>query len=98
MYSELSMRKFLDEESSKSEYCYKVIPLEIASDARQMTLNGFERVYKILGELGYRFRDAGHNAEYVIISLNKPISQKHLKKLEATLSISEDTGIELSVI
>ena len=75
-------RGFWADDSSAREHCYKVIPREIAQNLREMTLYGFDRVYHALGELGYKFRDAGHNAEYVIISLSKKISQKHLKQLE----------------
>ncbi len=84
--------------SSKREHCYKVVPRDIAQDAGQMTLHGFDRVYQALGELEYRFRDAGHNAEYVIISLNKKISPKHLKQLEDAFSIKQDSGTELAFI
>jgi len=38
----------------------------------------------------------GHNAEYVLISLNKKISPKHLKQLEDALCIEEDIGTELA--
>ena len=54
----------------KREHCYKVIPKEIAQAPREMILHGFDRVYHALGELGYRFMDAGHNAKYVITSDN----------------------------
>jgi hypothetical protein len=63
-----------------------------------MTVNGFERVYRALGELGYRFRDAGHDHKCVIISLSSPISQKHLKQLEDAFSIEENDGAELAFV
>ena len=76
-------------------YCYRIIPLDIAQDPAQMTLKGFDIVYQALGALWYRFRDAGHNSEYVLVSLNKPLSPAHLRKLEDVFSIAEDTGSEL---
>ena len=85
-------------DSSKREHCYKVIPIEIAQDRREMTLHGFDRVYQTIGKLGYKFRDAGHNVKFVLISLNKKINPKHLKQLEDTLSIEEDSGTELAFV
>ncbi len=76
-------------------YCYKIVPLDIAQDPAQMTLKGFDIVYHALGARGYRFRDAGHNSEYVLVSLNKPLSTTHLRQLEDVFSIAEDTGSEL---
>lgn len=90
--------EFWDNHSSKREYCFKIIPKKIAEDVRQMTLYAFELVYQALGGLGYKFRDAGHNSEYVIISLNKAISKKHLKQLEDAFSITEDCGNELAFV
>lgn len=89
---------FWVDDSSKREHCYKVIPRNIAQDPRKMTLHGFNKVYQVLGKLGYMFRDAGHSAKYVIISLNKKISAKHLKKLEDILSIEQNDGTELAFV
>ena len=83
------------DDNSEGDHCYKVIPLNIVHDQRQMTLDGFDIVYHTLGKLGYFFRDAGHNTEYVIISLSKAIGKKHLKLLEDAFSIEEDDGTEL---
>ncbi len=82
----------------KREHCYKVIPKEIAQAPREMILHGFDRVYHALGELGYRFMDAGHNAKYVIISLSKKISPKHLKQLEDAFDIEENSRTELAFV
>lgn len=89
---------FWDDESSRREYCYKIIPRAIANDAREMTVRAFDIVYKTLGKLGYRFRDAGNNHEKVVISLNKSISPKHLKQLEEAFSIETDSGTDLAFI
>ena len=89
---------FWTDDSNQREHCYEVIPKDIAQDPREMTLHGFDRVYQALGELGYRFRDAGHNAKHVIISLNKKIIQKHLKQLEDALSIEDNSGTELAFV
>jgi len=89
---------FWADEDSPREHCYKVVPLDIANDAREMTLHGFERVYHALGGLGYRFRDAGHNSEYAIISLRTPISSGHKKQLAEKFGIFDNDGVELSSI
>ena len=89
---------FWDGDSSKREYCYRVIPKDVAQAPGKMTLHGFDIVYQALGELGYKFRDAGHNDMYVIVSLNKPIDPNHLKGLEEVLSIKEDNGTELAFV
>lgn len=89
---------FWADESSPREHCYSIVPLRIAHDAREMTLNGFNLVYQALGNLGYLFRDAGHDSKKVVVSLNKPIIRKHLRELEGTLSIDKDSGLELSFI
>lgn len=77
-------------------HCYKIIPKDIASKRREMTLHGFDRVYCVLGALGYRFRDAGHNDQYVIVSLNKNILPIHLIQLEDAFSIEDNDGTELA--
>ena len=43
------------------EHCYRVVPKSIAKDHRKMTLDSFDLVYQALGNLGYRFHDAGNN-------------------------------------
>ncbi len=74
---------FWSDDSSEREHCYSVVPLELINEARhdvrQMILRGFELVYQALGMLGYRFRDAGHDSDHVVVSLDKPISPKHLR-------------------
>jgi len=87
---------FWADDSSRREHCYKVVPKSIAQDVRQMTLHAFDLVYETFGKLGYRFRDAGHNHEKVVISLDKPISPKHLGQLESVFSIENDDGVELA--
>ncbi|MDO8661555.1 MAG: hypothetical protein Q7K43_06710 [Candidatus Woesearchaeota archaeon] len=87
---------YLWDNNGAREHCYKVIPKELANDARAMTLNCFDIIYAVLTKLNYKFRDAGNCAEYAIISLNKKISKKHLKNLEATLSIEPSNGDLLS--
>lgn len=89
---------FWADDGSEREHCYKIAPRSIAQDVRQMRLHAFDLVYEALGKLGYRFRDAGHNHEKVVISLNKPINPKHLRRLESTFSIETDNGDELAFI
>ena len=89
---------FWIDDSSQRQHCYKVIPDDMATDRRAMTLHGFDTVYQAFGELGYRFRDAGHNDQYVIVSLNKPLTQGHLRQLAAAFSITSDTGSELAFV
>ena len=81
---------------SKREHCYRIIPLSISRDAREMTLHAFDLVYQSLGKLGYRFKDAGHNHENVVVSLDKQISKRHLRQLEGAFSIQEDAGKDLA--
>jgi len=90
--------EFWADDSWKREHCYLIVPKSIAQNVRQMTLHAFDVVYQALGNLGYRFRDAGHNHEKVVISLNKPISPNHLKKLEDAFSIQPDDGAELAFV
>ena len=89
---------FWTDDSEKREHCYKLVPRSIAGDAREMILHSFELVYQALGNLGYRFRDSGHNHEKVIVSLNNPIRLKHLKKLEDVFFIDEDDGTDLAFV
>jgi len=89
---------FWADDSSKREHCYKVIPKSISQDARQMTLHAFDLVYESFGKLGYSFRDAGNNHERVVISLNKPISLKHLRNLESEFFIEKEDGVELAFV
>ena len=89
---------FWADDSSKREHCYKIIPRSIAQDVRQMTLHAFDLVYEALGNMGYKFRDAGHNHEKVVVSLNKPMSPKHLKRLKEAFSIETDDGSELAFV
>lgn len=87
--------RFDDRNSGTAGHYYKIIPLAIAHDAWKMTSRSFELVYEALGKLGYLFRDAGNNHEKVVVSLDKPISPKHLKRLEGAFSITVDDGAEL---
>ena len=86
------------DDGREREYCYKIIPQDIANDPRAMTLNGFDRVWGVLGQLGYRFRDAGHNHNYVKVSLSRPITSGHLKQLEGDFLITPDSGEELAFV
>ena len=87
---------FWDGASDSREYCYRIVPLRISSG--EIVSDGFEIVYQALGKIGYKFRDAGHNAKKVIISLNKPISKKHLGELEKRFQITKDSGTDLAFI
>ncbi len=89
---------FWDDESSRREHCYKIIPRSIAQDRREMTVHAFDIIYEALGKLGYRFRDAGHNHEKVVVSLSRRITPKHLQQLGAAFSIEEDSGTDLAFI
>lgn len=69
---------------------YLIQPLE-NGQSKTVEEKDWENVYETLGELGYLFRYSGHNKEDIIISLNKPINQEHLKQLEDAFQIqSED--------
>ena len=89
---------FWSDDGEKREFCYRIVPRAIAHDVRQMTLHSFELVYEALGKLGYRFRDAGHNHEKVVVSLNRQISLKHLDHLDREFCIEADSGSELAFI
>ena len=89
---------FWADSSGRREHCYKVIPKDIIPGKKKITTHEFDRVYQSLGKLGYRFRDAGHSFDYAIISLDREIRPKHLKRLEDTLSIESNDGTELSCI
>src|SRR3989344_186836 len=84
---------FWDDTMSPRDNCYSVVPRNLA--AGQMIVHGFEKVYQALGNLGYRFRDAGHDSRHVVVSLDRKIDPKHLEQLERSLSIEADSGDEL---
>lgn len=86
---------FWADEGAPREYCYRIVPLELANNIREMTVHAFDKVYDVFGRLGYLFRDAGHDAEKVVVSLDRPISLQHLEQLEDTFSIQQDSGVEL---
>ncbi|MBI2546987.1 MAG: hypothetical protein HYW23_00915 [Candidatus Aenigmarchaeota archaeon] len=96
--SEYETGGFWADDISKRGHCYKIIPKDIAQDSRQMTVHGFERVYQALGKLGYMFRDAGHDSSHIVVSLNKPISQRHLSRLMKTFYIEQGTRAELAFV
>jgi hypothetical protein len=86
---------FWDDRSMEREHCFRVTPLEISGTDR-MVREGFNVIYQALGILGYRFRDAGHNSKYAVVSLNKPISPRHIKELKDRFLIVPDSGTELA--
>lgn len=80
------------------EHCYRIIPKDIADDPQEMILHGFDRVYQAFGKVGYKFRDAGHNHQFVVVSLNRKISKTDLKFLSPKFSIETDNGDNLSFV
>jgi len=90
-----------DERSGYRDHCYRLSP---AGKGKVIMENDWLNVYKKLGEMGYRFRDAGHCADYMVISLNKPIAPKDMKRLTRFREIKDlkdaffvvpDSGYEL---
>jgi hypothetical protein len=76
------------------EHCYSIIPLENGVHKNLMS-EVWNDIFFTLGKLGYLFRDAGHDIQHAVVSLNKTISPEHLKHLEGRLKIIPDSGSEL---
>ena len=56
-------------EESPREYCYKIRPLSENGEPKFIAFKEWAETYLALGNLGYRFRDSGHNHEKIIVSL-----------------------------
>ena len=95
MIPNIAETSFWAVEESPREFCYRIVPSKLLVGPEQMVHVGFEAVYLSLGELGYRFRDAGHDSEKVIVSLHRPLSQADIEKLTNQFLIQKDSGSDL---
>lgn len=78
-------------ENHPRDHCFRVVPLQGGKPV-PVRESQWNRIYERLGKLGYLFRDAGHSWDYAPISLNMPISQRHLRQLQRDFSIQPDSG------
>jgi hypothetical protein len=85
------------EEWNPREYCYSIIPIK-DKKPENVTAEVWKKIFFMVGELGYLFRDAGHDIQHAVISLNKAITQEDLKKLEGKLRVSSNNGSELAFV
>lgn len=80
------------ESTSPREHCYLIA----GKKGKIFRGDGlWKEIWNRFGELGYRFRDAGHSWDYAVISLDKPISKEHKERLNELFWIANDSGKQL---
>lgn len=89
------MGPYWAEEWGPREHCYSVELTPKDGAFRNFTQTIWNNMFHVLGHLGYLFRDAGHDIKHAVISLNKPITEEHKKRLDSCLKITPTDGGEL---
>ena len=85
------------EELEPREHCYKAVPFEEYKPKFVSNVD-WEELYNRLGELGYRFQDAGHCSEYILISLNRVLEWEDRMKIWPDFTFFENSGDELGFV
>lgn len=91
------MSDFWAGEWGPREHCLKVVPLE-DGNPRSVYDGDWIDFYTTLGEMGYRFRDAGHSSDCIVVSMRTQISPEHRDQLADRYLIEEDSGAELAFV